>query len=179
MALAKGEEWGFKGETISALLIVRDSLKESMRVTAESEGKSTEYEAAECMFQQHMDDFHNPDAPLIAHTKPGDRGWLLRTLLKDPITLARIAKAMERRGMDISEIKNLFEKYRNPEDLEKDIRDIARLEVFGEKEFSRQQGAATRKAVLRWTLRAFWCVVGTLAVVWLLVILVRVFGWWM
>jgi len=176
MALAKSEEWRLTGETVSALLIVRDSLKESMRATAESEGKSTEYEAAERMFQQHMDDFHNPDAPLKARTKPGDRGWLLRTLLKDPITLAQTAKAMERRGMDISEIKNLFEKCRKSEDLEKDIRDIARLEMFGEKEFSRQQGAATRKAVLRWTVKALCYVALTLTVIWLLAVFVRLSG---
>lgn len=125
-----------------------------------------------------MKDFHNPDAPLkvLLDTKPGERGKGLWSLLKDPATAARAIEAMERRGMDTSEIKKLAEKYRNPEDLEKDIRDAIRLEHLGEKEFSRQMAAATRKAVLRWTLKAFCYVAGTLAVVWLLVILVRVFG---
>jgi hypothetical protein len=176
MAVARGDEWGFTGETASALLIARDSLRESMRATAENEGKSVEYETAERMFLQHIDDFHNPEAPLNARTKPGDRGWLLRTLLKDPMTLARIAKAMEQRGIDITEIKNLFEKYRDPEDLKKDIRDAARLEVLGEKEFSRQQGAATRKAVLRWTVKALSYAALTLAAIWILAALVRWFG---
>ena len=148
MAIARAEEWRFTGETLSALLVVRDTLKESMRAAAESEGKSAEYEAAERMFQQHMDDFHNPDAAL--------RGF----------DAARAIEAMERHGIDASEIKRLAKK--SPEDLEKDLRDAERLKLLGVEEFSRQQGAATRKRALRWVGKAFCCVVLILAALWVL-----------
>jgi hypothetical protein len=163
LAIARSEDWRLSGETVGALLEVRDATKGSMRVTAESEGKLAEYEAAERLHQQHLDDFHNPGAPLRGFFGPQKSGFLW-AVLRDPTATVRAIQAFERHGMDTSEIKRLAARYKNPEDLEKDIRDAALLKELGEKEFSRQKGAANREAAARWMAKAL-CYLGVAVLV--------------
>lgn len=179
IAAARGADWGFPAETISALLIVRDALKKSMGVVAESAGKWAEYEAAERKFMQYMDDYHNPDAPLkeILDIKPRERSMkALRSLLKEPKTTARAIEAMERQGLDASDIKRLATKYRDPEDLEKALRDAERLQLLGVEEFSRREVAATRKAALRWAVKALGYVGVIVVLIGIVIIIVRLAG---
>lgn len=175
VAVARSDDWNLTGETVGALLEVRDAVKESMRAAAEGEGKATELENAERVHQQYMDDFHNPGAPLKGFFGPQarERGSILRPLLKDPATTARAIQAMQRHGLDTSDIKRLAEKYTNADELERDIRDAALLQELGVKEFSRRQVAATRKAVGRWIVKGI-CFLGVaLLLLWIVLRLAR------
>ncbi len=156
VAVARSDDWKLTGETVGALLEVRDAVKVSMRTAAETEGKSAEFDNAERVHQQYLVDFHSPGAPFRRFFGPQarERGAILRTVLKDPATTARAIQAMERHGLDASDIKRLAEKYTNTDKLERVIRDAALLEVLGVKEFSRREVAATRRAAARWAIKA-------------------------
>lgn len=106
-----------------------------------------QWETAQAQHKQLIDDFYRTDGPLtkIMKAKPDERGEVLSHLLRDPKTRVRATEAMQRWGIDTSDIQRLAQKYRDPVVLHRAIEDAARMEQLGAKAFGEQEVGAYRK----------------------------------
>jgi hypothetical protein len=144
--LSKGN---LPGPQYQAVKETYESMVGSIKQVAADAGQLQAYEAAEARVAQWHADFDNAGAPLkqIMEAKPDERGVVLEHLISNPETRVRAAEAMQRNGFNVEEIKRIAAQYRSPTDLRRAIEMAARLEQIGEKPFSAQEAAATRKAV--------------------------------
>jgi hypothetical protein len=108
-----------------------------------------QWEQAQAAHKQMIDDFYRADGPLtkIMKAKPDERGEVLSHLLRDPKTRVRATEAMERWGINTSDIHRLAQKWRDPVALHRAIEDTARMEQLGARAFGVQEVEAYRKKV--------------------------------
>lgn len=135
-AIAKGKG-RLPGEVYHSLSGVRDVLLDSMRVAATLEGKFAQFVQAQMAWHKYMQTFFNIGAPLrsLMRIPEGATGKTMGQMM-NTANRARITEALERYGIDTSDIKGLLS--RGDKVLAKDLSDASRLKQLGPEVFQQQ-----------------------------------------
>jgi hypothetical protein len=143
-AIAKGQGYKIPGEVYQSLRSVHDLVDDGMRATAENAGKLDQWENAQKVYKQFMDDFYNKNAPLkgILDLKEGMTGGTLRRLTR-PFTGPRAEMAMRRWGLN-TQADALRKVLDNPNSKEA-IKDMEQV-MTSPKAFSSSKLAAAKEA---------------------------------
>jgi hypothetical protein len=132
----------------NALKNVSNSLEGGLETTAAKEGKLPDLQNANAMFKAHAADFWNKTAPLkpFANVPPDARGATVNKFLKVS-QQGRILDALERRGVDTTDIKAILAK--GGKAVRADFRDAATLQNLGQPALDKQVAAVNRVKALK------------------------------
>lgn len=139
-------------EVYAALKKVSGALGDSLRTTAEREGKLGEYILADSMFQQHSQDFWYRGAPLHDYLPlqrggkvvAGQEGATIGRLF-DMKNQSRVLETLDRRGINTGPIRDILAK--GADSVGKTINDAVTLRALGRDVLNQQVAAPVRAAV--------------------------------
>lgn len=154
-------------ELYKSLKAVSNSLKASLEATANNEGKGAEYQIFKKMFQQHVEDFWDKNAPLRPWTgnnpriEPDMAGKTTSEFLNNA-KMNRVIDALERRGIGTQDIKNIIAKEaRKPGSVMDDMKDAAMLRAVGRGPLDQRVADANKALLKKWGGRAGAAAVGS------------------